>query len=574
MFIRISQGIYEADKKFFTSIGLQDYSFRGKKTTKIDLRKLKIDTLRKMQAVCSANPGAFGVKAALKDIATWLNIQEGGGSAESAKCRSLEQFVSLMSLILHGTKHRWIFHADSGGRYLPYFVSNISLNHRTYGDGEQFVSVKLHFFSIGERRERGLTLYESDVNGKTVQEALLDMEYVVENPDLVSEHEQDCELFDSLYDKIGLQMIAEGTGSTNVSSFESKSDHYYNYGTVHVGGHGVPERVVIDIFHEGDKEPRDTSKEVSNEFWEKMRFAAREDVQEESLEDDAEDDGEDCITRSHVPTHPNVVVYSFAKSARLSIHVRCLEKYEYRTSASDLLVIPEEHRDLINMLVDNTAIFRDVVDGKSGGAVILCSGHPGTGKTLTAEVYSETSKRPLFSVQCSQLGIEVDELEKRLGWAFNRAKRWQAIMLLDEADVYVRARGDDLIQNAIVGVFLRVLEYYDGVLFMTTNRSDLVDDAISSRCIARIDYTPPDRALAERIWKTIAKVSGNEMSETLVSQALDTFPGVSGRDIKNLIKLGAIAARRHGKPLSIEHLKFASRFKPSVSVNDANDADE
>ena len=38
--------------------------------------------------------------------------------------------------------------------------------------------------------------------------------------------------------------------------------------------------------------------------------------------------------------------------------------------------------------------------------------------------------------------------------------------------------------NAVVGVFLRVLEYFNGLLFLTTNRIDDIDEAIVSRCIA------------------------------------------------------------------------------------------
>ena len=35
-------------------------------------------------------------------------------------------------------------------------------------------------------------------------------------------------------------------------------------------------------------------------------------------------------------------------------------------------------------------------------------------------------------------------------------------MLIDEADVYIKRREDDMTMNAVVGVFLRVLEYFNG----------------------------------------------------------------------------------------------------------------
>ena len=58
--------------------------------------------------------------------------------------------------------------------------------------------------------------------------------------------------------------------------------------------------------------------------------------------------------------------------------------------------------------------------------------------------------------------------------------------------------------NAVVGVFLRVLEYFNGLLFLTTNRIDDIDEAIVSRCIALIRYQAPDEAARARIWRVMA----------------------------------------------------------------------
>jgi hypothetical protein len=54
----------------------------------------------------------------------------------------------------------------------------------------------------------------------------------------------------------------------------------------------------------------------------------------------------------------------------------------------------------------------------------------------------------------------------------------------DEADVFLEARGrgeNDLRRNAMVSVLLRVLEYYDGILILTTNRMRSFDIAVQSR---------------------------------------------------------------------------------------------
>ena len=75
-------------------------------------------------------------------------------------------------------------------------------------------------------------------------------------------------------------------------------------------------------------------------------------------------------------------------------------------------------------------------------------------------------------------------MEQALKDVLTRAQRWGAVMLIDEADVYIKRRDDDITMNAVVGVFLRVLEYFNGLLFLTTNRIDDIDEAIVSRCIA------------------------------------------------------------------------------------------
>ena len=128
----------------------------------------------------------------------------------------------------------------------------------------------------------------------------------------------------------------------------------------------------------------------------------------------------------------------------------------------------------------------------------------------------------------------MDDLEKNLGVCLDRANRWGSVMLLDEADVYIHERGDDLHQNAIVGVFLRLLEYYPGVLFLTTNRGDIVDDAILSRCTVRVQYDVPTVESQKQIWRNLLEVNGVSAD---VDDVVALNSDLSGRDIKNLLKL-------------------------------------
>jgi SpoVK/Ycf46/Vps4 family AAA+-type ATPase len=229
----------------------------------------------------------------------------------------------------------------------------------------------------------------------------------------------------------------------------------------------------------------------------------------------------------------------------------------------DKLVLPEERKELVSMLVSGADVaLEDIVRGKTGGIIVICTGPPGTGKTLTAEAFSEQVRRPLYCVQCSQLGTNESELEKELRTVLGRAQRWRAILLIDEADVYVHRRGDDIQQNAIVGVFLRVLEYYRGVLFMTSNRETIIDDAIMSRATAWIRYDIPDREKAKAIWRVLAMQYKVTLSALEIAQLAEhaKFRAISGRSIKNLLKLAVLRNACKQVPVTVESLVYVAQF--------------
>ncbi len=64
-------------------------------------------------------------------------------------------------------------------------------------------------------------------------------------------------------------------------------------------------------------------------------------------------------------------------------------------------------------------------------------------------------------ISTGELGVQPDILEERLSLIFRLAHRWRAVLLLDEADVYLERRAtQDVLHNTLVSVFLRSLEYY------------------------------------------------------------------------------------------------------------------
>lgn len=277
-----------------------------------------------------------------------------------------------------------------------------------------------------------------------------------------------------------------------------------------------------------------------------------------------------------VPEHPVIRVFDLKTHDFLWVHADLLTPYVYDKSLRNKLVLPHSHRDLLDVLTtDLDAFVNDIIEGKSAGNVILCKGIPGVGKTLTAEVYSELIERPLYSIHSGSLGTSAEEVAKNLQTIFLRAKRWNCVLLLDEADVFVVQRGNNIEQNAIVAEFLRTLEYFDGLMFMTTNRPDDIDDAIISRCGAIIVYNVPDAGDAAEIWNVMAAQYGVKLNGGLLSELLALFPKITPRDIKMLLRLALRVAKKHHEALTIDIFRRCAMFRAiTMAGNSITESDQ
>ena len=240
----------------------------------------------------------------------------------------------------------------------------------------------------------------------------------------------------------------------------------------------------------------------------------------------------------HLPEIPVQRYFDLSLQDFIWIHANNVEPYKYDKELPKKMVLPEDHRDLLDILTtDISAFTSDIVEGKSAGNIIMCVGSPGLGKTLTAEVYAEVIERPLYSIHAGALGTNADDIEKNLRTILTRAKRWNCVLLLDEADVFVMQRGASLTQNAIVAEFLRTLEYFDGLMFMTSNRGSDIDEAIIPRCAAIIHYDVPEKSDAQKIWKIMGENFGVNIPDELVRSLVNTYPELPPRDIKMLLRL-------------------------------------
>lgn len=273
----------------------------------------------------------------------------------------------------------------------------------------------------------------------------------------------------------------------------------------------------------------------------------------------------DILTDEHcVLANAMVRGYSFSEKRWCDFFIDKCEDIVWNPQCFDQLVLPAAQKDLVQALVANhvrqAGAFDDIVKGKGKGLILVLHGPPGVGKTLTAETVAEYSRRPLFPVSSGDLGVTPDTLDERLSRILDMASTWRAVLLIDEADVFLERRSlHDMARNGLVGIFLRVLEYYEGILFLTSNRVATFDDAFKSRIHVPLKYAELTPASRRAIWENfLGRKGADGDAEVHIDEdgydRLARTP-INGRQIKNVIRTAKSLAQFHGQKLDVEKLE-------------------
>lgn len=279
----------------------------------------------------------------------------------------------------------------------------------------------------------------------------------------------------------------------------------------------------------------------------------------------------------------------------MDLAVDRIGEVKWNKQAFRSLVIDEGTKELVQVLITNQVAQEQGTDhivSKGNGLIMLLHGSPGTGKTYTAESVAELAEKPFFRVTCGDIGTKPEDVEKYLESALHLGKPWGCVVLLEEADVFLEQRTlTDLDRNALVSVFLRVLEYYEGILILTSNRVGTFDEAFKSRIQLSLHYENLGKPQQHKIWKNFLA----RLKEMDKEQCADvTEPGsrkrkfseptgidfddiecyleelaafeMNGRQIRNAITTARQLAKFQKKSMMYEHLKRA------ITVADKFDA--
>ncbi|OAL30957.1 hypothetical protein AYO22_01252 [Fonsecaea multimorphosa] len=140
------------------------------------------------------------------------------------------------------------------------------------------------------------------------------------------------------------------------------------------------------------------------------------------------------------------------------------------------------------------------------------------------------------------LGISPEKIEAGLSKALECCQLWDAILLLDEADVFLEARYcNSLDRNELVSIFHHRLEHYQGLMFLTTNRLSVIDPASKSRLDLVLPYHDPDVPSHRKVWVSfiqklgpgVTSIGDSDFDELAKEQ-------LNGREIKDLIKTALV----------------------------------
>jgi len=277
---------------------------------------------------------------------------------------------------------------------------------------------------------------------------------------------------------------------------------------------------------------------------------------------------------------PIVYGFSLMEKTWLEFNVNHVKSIEWTEEPFENLVLEHDYKVLVRSLVEAHAqkkTFDDFVRGKGLGLVFNLFGPPGVGKSLTAEAISEYLKKPLYIISAGDLGTVASTLDRELTKVFELSVIWNAVVLIDEADVFLEKRGfSDLERNAMVAVFLRQLEYFRGILFLTTNRVKMFDEAFQSRIHLSLRYDDLGEKAKKHIWTAFLKKAALACPSGVQDLSVGELNHLSakminGRQIKNVVKLATSLASHENEALGFRHLMHVMDLTERFESVDAPD---
>jgi SpoVK/Ycf46/Vps4 family AAA+-type ATPase len=197
---------------------------------------------------------------------------------------------------------------------------------------------------------------------------------------------------------------------------------------------------------------------------------------------------------------------------------------------------------------------------RGSGICALFNGPSGTGKTAAVYAIAAELGLPVRTIEFATLQSKwFGDTERNVLRLFSKIRPKEEVVFLDECDSLLTSRTaqESQVRSNVVNIFLRQLEVFDGILFMTTNLKEELDPALERRLLFRVDFTMPDASMRERIWRS------NLPAKAPVDRDIDWVQlareyEFTGGQIRNAILSAMYAALAEGaESISADHLRQA-----------------
>jgi hypothetical protein len=195
------------------------------------------------------------------------------------------------------------------------------------------------------------------------------------------------------------------------------------------------------------------------------------------------------------------------------------------------------------------------------GVRALFSGPSGTGKTLAARALAGALEMDVYRVDLASIVNKyIGETEKNLNRIFTYAEELDIILLLDEGDSLMTQRTDvrganDRYANLETNFLLQRLESYEGIILITTNASQRIDQAFIRRLDVVVDFVLPEAEQRRLLWQLHLPQS-NTIEQAFLERAVERCK-LTGGQIRNTALHASLLALHDERPVSAEDLSEA-----------------
>ena len=252
----------------------------------------------------------------------------------------------------------------------------------------------------------------------------------------------------------------------------------------------------------------------------------------------------------------NTAIVAHIAEARRQLGVdrlRSLAQPVFRQVTAEALVMPQLVENALETLVKRALKRESLWQGlgdtlkatPNPGVRALFVGESGTGKTLAASYIATRLDAPLYRVDLSAvMNKYIGESEKNLAQLLDQAAASDVVLLFDEADALFGSRSEgretgERFANMLTNFLLTRIENHPGIVILTTNSRDRIDQAFTRRLDSIVEFPLPGFEERLHLWRSHL---GNRGPGEDVYRNLASYCDLAGGQLRNVVLTALIHA--------------------------------